>query len=245
MIDVRIICTHDGLPTARLLERVFAAEERNVALHYGRAALEVLETTRAAPEAVLLLWSLDAQVSHYMWRWLTNTPSAQLVEVACGPGHPPFDQRRSPVIEFNDWNGQRAGTAWRALQERLRAVDRHFTPQAPAPVRALAALGAVSALAVVAALVLRVDEALHPEQNLAQSEPASPGVEEPSVLGGPLVAIEPASIDDLVVDIDPLIRARLASAPAFDDPLATPELAPDVRARRRNLIERLRDLTES
>lgn len=237
MSAIRIICTHDGLPTARLLERMLSAEDHLVELHYGRASLEALGATRSGSESVVLIWSRDAQVSHYMLQWLAHVEPRRLVEVASGSGYPDDGRRRAAVVDFGAWKGVRGGPAWRALKDRLRVIERGAEPPPAALGHAAFALGAVSAVAVATALVVRIQDVLTPDrnENIARSEAGSAS---PShALGGPLYATEPASSDEGVVRIDPLLHADTLESD-MSPPTFTAELAPSLQARRLGLVER-------
>lgn len=238
MIPVRIICTYDALKAAQTLARVLSAEGRNVEINHGRGSLAVFEHSRASAEAVLLIWSLDAQSAHYMWHWQTNSEPTRLIEIARGPGYPTPEKRRAPVIDFSTWKGERGGAAWRALQDRLRAVGRPFEPARPAPKHAAMALGAVSALAVGAALVVRVQEALQPDAAPPQADRVRLADFGVVGLGGPLRAIEPASADEIDVSLNPMMHAELAHPISYAAPLDVRIAAP-VHVREPQLMDRI------
>ncbi|HET9231431.1 MAG TPA: hypothetical protein VFO00_09090 [Vitreimonas sp.] len=195
MIDVRIVCSHDAVKLAEMLTRLLEAEEHRVRLTYGRQALLELEEAREARDAVLLIWSPDARSQTYMLEWVRNIDPARLVEISRGAHdfHP--IKRLAAVIDFTNWRGERGARAWKALTERLGAIARSLAPPAPVPAKALMAMGVASMAAVAGAVVVRVNMPVEPIatpaplEEIAATDPAS-GV------GGPLNAIEPASLED-------------------------------------------------
>lgn len=240
MIDVRLVCTHDGLKSAQALARVLAAEGVNVAISYGRASLVQLEQTPSKAEAIVLVWSLDAPGAHYMLQWRQRTDPLRLIEIARAQTWPKQPQR-APVIDFGAWSGERGSAPWRALQERLRAISRACAPPRPVPKRAALALGAVSVLAAGAALLMRV----HDSSQSASAPPAEDQItasaEDFEGLGGPLNALEPESIEathfgQLAAHVDPI------AAPTLQ--LLESELAPPLIARSEPLLERIAALAE-
>ena len=244
MMAVRLVCTHDGVKTARMLARVLAAEGYSIDISYGRASLqqlEQLEQSSDKAEAIVLIWSLDAPVALYMLQWRQRADPSSLIEIARAKIWP--DQpRRAPVIDFNGWNGERGSAPWRALQERLRAQDRACAPPRPAPKRAALALGAVSALAAGSALVMRVQDADR-SASLPQAEAqTAAAAESPEGLGGPLTTFEPASIEamqfgPLAAHVDPIE----ASTPPR---LLESEVAPPLIARNEPLLDRIAALAQ-
>ena len=245
MIPVRIICTYDAVKTAQTLARVLSAEGRQVDVNHGRGAVALLHQARVNAEAVVLIWSLDAQSATYMWDWQNLTDPARLIEIARGPAYPSLGKRRAPVLDFSAWNGERGGPAWRALHDRLRTIGRPYEPARPAPKHAAMALGAVSVLAVGAALVVRVQEALQPDAapQADRVSIADAGMLDGTGLGGPLRYMEPASADDIDVRLNPMLRAELAPSASFAAPMDA-HVAGPVSARAPQLLERLGDLAE-
>jgi hypothetical protein len=209
MIDVRIVCTHDAVKLAEMLTRLLEAEDHRVRLTYGRQALNELEDARGARDAVLLIWSPDARTQTYMLEWQRNIEPSRLIEIARGASDFPNIKRLAAVIDFSQWRGQRGARAWKALNERLAVISRALTPQKPAPPQAIWAMGVATAAAVTGAVFVRVNTAMDavvdpaPLQAIAANDPSSG-------LGGPLSAIEPASLEDNLLrvrdypDIEPI-----------------------------------------
>jgi hypothetical protein len=192
MIDVRIICTHDAAPFAETLRRLLSAEQHNVRLCVGRKFAHEIEAARGRKEAVLLVWSYDAPVQHYMLEWANAVDPARLVEVARAPGAPKLG-RRAPVIDFANWRGERGSRAWLGLVDRLRAVTRVLEPPKPAQMQATLALGMASAAAVVGAVYVRANDTYElpaPIEQQAELEQTN------IAMGGALEFVEPASADE-------------------------------------------------
>jgi hypothetical protein len=195
MIDVRIICSHDAVKLAEMLTRLLEAEEHRVRLTYGRQSLLELEDATEARDAVLLIWSPDARSQSYMLEWARNIDPSRLVEIARGTSdwHP--IKRLAAVIDFSNWRGERGARAWKTLTERLGVIARALEPPKPVPAKALMAMGVASVAAVAGALAVRVNMPLEqiatpaPLEEIAAIDPASG-------IGGPLSAIEPASLED-------------------------------------------------
>lgn len=200
MINVRIVCTHDAVTLAETLTRLLEAEEHRVRLTYGRQALSELEGARDARDAVLLIWSPNARTQTYMIEWARNIEPSRLIEIARGTSDWPTIKRLAAVIDFTQWRGERGARAWKTLNERLGAIARALAPPKPVPAKALLAMGFASAAAVAGAVVVRVNTPLEetvapaPLEEIASADPAS-GV------GGPLSAIEPASLEDEVLRV--------------------------------------------
>jgi hypothetical protein len=192
MIDIHIICTYDAVSFAETLMRLLSAEEHKVRLSYGRASLGELEQAKSERDAVVLIWSYEAPGQHYMWEWARGIAADRLVEVARAPGAPRSDNRAAP-IDFSSWRGERGGRAWNALSERLRAVQRAMEPPKPGQIRAAVAMGLASAAAVTGAVLIRANE---PSQLVAALPEPVAAQETMEAMGGPLVAIEPASMDE-------------------------------------------------
>lgn len=237
MIDIRIICTHDALKLAETLTRLLEAEQHRVGLSYGRQALNALEAAREEKSAVILIWSPDARSQTYMLEWARNIDASRLVELARTLDCPRI-QRKAPVVDFTTWRGERGGRAWDALCDRLRGVQRVLEPPKPVSGRAVAAFGLVTAVAMAGAIAERVNSAFEPTQ-MANSANAQllPAPNPDTGVGGPLAAIEPASLDDE-------LRFRFPSDVALLDTSSgltyadIPDIAPKT-LREETLLERL------
>ncbi|GAN00282.1 hypothetical protein U91I_03947 [alpha proteobacterium U9-1i] len=244
MIDIRIVCTYDAVKTAQTLQRLLAAEDHNVELSHGRGSLSVFEETAQKRAAVLLIWSLDAPSAHYMLEWATRTDPTLLVEIARAPGALRIDGRKSAVIDFSNWSGERGGAAWRALVDRLRTVARATEPQKPPPLRAAMALGAASIAAVVGAVVTRVNDPLLPatETSAAASQELAEASTIELAQGGVLMPEEPASADDLIIAFNARrLRMQAMAAPHFEPLSAMPAAYEPIALRRETILERLTD----
>lgn len=220
MIDIRTICTHDARKLAETLVRLLEAEEHVVRLTYGRQSLHELEDAKESRDAVLLIWSPDAPSQTYMLEWARQIDPERLVEVALSDGWPRID-RKSPVIDFSKWRGERGAKPWNALNERLRVVARGLEPPKPPPARAALALGAASLAAVGVAFVVRVNDApVTTAADEAVHEQVVAALPAPHVaVGGAVVALEPASVEDLAA-------LQRLSVPRFEALELTP--APDL-----------------
>lgn len=241
MSQVRIVCTHDALPTAETLARILGAELYDVRLSYGRHSLTEMKEAREAREAVVLIWSYDAPGAHYMLEWALAIEPSRLVEIARAPGYPRLT-RRAPVIDFSTWRGERGGRAWHMLAERLRSVTRALEPSRPPPRRAAMALGLASVAAVGGAVAVRVNDVFEPPEPEAQLQ-AVVGVADPGAgMGGAVVAVEPASIEDVRFRAGPFAPRMTPLAPAEHTPLAAvPDYEP-AALREPTLGERLNAL---
>lgn len=244
MTTIRIVCSFDAADLADALMRLLTAEQHDVRLSRGRQSQAELPEARTAKEVVLLIWSKEAPGAHYMRAWADAIEPARLVELGRGGVRPPC-KRRTPVIDFTAWRGERGGKAWHALKDRLRLAAAAWEPAAkPPPLRAAAALGVLSACAVSGALVLRAEEA--PRQ--IASEPIAdetkyafaPLPEHISGgVGGALRFIEPPSADDLDPPMPLPARMRVGASygPLADylvEPLGD---VPDLQER--TLLQRL------
>jgi len=238
MIDVRIVCAHDALPLAEAITRLLEAEGRRVRTAFGRQSLDELDDARGACEAVLMIWSPNARSQTYMHAWAQAIDPARLIEVAHGASDWPAIKRKAPVIDFAKWRGQRGARCWRALGERLVGITNILVPPKP-PLHAIAAAGAAGLAVVSGAVALR----LH---TTAPNDIAGPPMQEAAVadelsgVGGPLEAIEPASMEDGVLRIRrheplPLIEATPT------EPLAELPEAGRFELRDPTLLERLND----
>lgn len=239
MTDVRIICAHDAAKLGETLMRLLEAEEHSAHLTIGRQAMQELDDARAARDAVILIWSQDARSQSYMLDWLRNIEAARIVELDL-TGDPPKYPRKATALDFSTWRGARGTSQWNALNDRLRGVARALNPPKPPPKYAALALGVASAAAVAGAVVLRVHEHALPlfEDNTNQ-EALIAG--DPSTgLGGPLSAIEPASIDD---DLNFRRMQNLAPLPPrARASLAELDVQAEVQLRDETLLEMLNSL---
>jgi hypothetical protein len=174
--------------------RLLAAEEHAVELCYGRASVAQLAGARTRNEAVLLIWSAGAPTAHYMTQWARSIDPDKLIEIASDDAWPQIS-RRPNVIDFNAWGGERGGSAWRALTERLKAIARASEPPKPAPHRAAMVLALASVAAVAGALAERVYDAHHmieaPPDDLVAEGPLFSDEGQ----GGALIAIEPGAAE--------------------------------------------------
>lgn len=242
MPSVRIVCTFDALTTAETLARILGAELYDVRISYGRSSMSDLEEARAAREAVVLIWSYDAPGAHYMLEWATSIEPARLVEIARAPGYPRVT-RKAPVIDFASWRGERGGRAWHMLSERLRAVTRALEPMKPPPRRAAMALGLASVAAVGGAIVVRANDVFEPPEPTPQHELLAEAYDPTEGVGGPVIAIEPPSADDVDFRAGPFgpRLTPLAAAPTRAPLAPVPEFEP-VDLRDPTLGERLNAL---
>jgi hypothetical protein len=237
MISIRIVCSHDAVKFAETLRRLLEAEQHRVRLSYGRQALHELEDARSSHDAVILIWSPDARSQTYMLEWARSIDAARLVEIARASDWPQL-RRRAPVIDFTPWRGERGARSWKALNERLGAVARMLNPPKAAPARALIAVGFAGAAAVAGAIGVRMNAAVEDAGVPSLHEEIIAASASDHGMGGPLVAVEPASLEDDVV--------VFRSAPVFQPmelssatPLAPlPELQA-YELRDRTLLERL------
>ncbi len=240
MSNVRIVCAHDAVKLAEMLTRLLEAEEHRVRLSYGRRALSELEDASRTQDAVVLIWSPNARSQTYMIEWARTIEPARLVEISCATGDWPAIKRVAPVIDFTPWRGERGARAWKLLNERLSAVARTYAPQKPIPVKAFVAMGFAGAAAAAGALMVRVDASV-------ETGPAPASLTDVAVtdfeagMGGPLTAIEPASMDDGQLRTHRYREfAPIAAPPA--EPLARlPEL-PELELRDPTMLERLQAL---
>jgi hypothetical protein len=195
MIDIRIVCTHDAVTFAETLARLLGAEQHQVRVSYGRQSLHNLDAARALGEAVMLVWSYDAPSQHYMLEWARSIDPTRLVEVARAPGAPRLD-RRAAVIDFANWRGERGARSWTALNDRLRAIARVLEPPKPPQKHAALALGLASVAAVGGAMFLRVNDTTQPMPGAGAQTAV---IDAAMGVGGPLDAIEPSSVEDMLI----------------------------------------------
>lgn len=205
MIGIHIVCAHDAVKLAETLMRLLEAEEHQVRLSYGRQSQSAIEDAKTSADAVILIWSDNAASQHYMLEWARQIPEQRLIELARSNNWP-RSSRKAPVIDFTNWRGVRGARAWNALNDRLRQIARAIEPAKPQPKRAALALGIASLAAVTGAIAVRVNDTPAPAM-LAMEEEAEPiiALDDPvSGIGGPLRALEPASVDEIA---DAPIRA--------------------------------------
>jgi len=241
MTDIRIVCTHDALKVAETLTRLLEAEQHRVWLTYGRQALGALAEAKTANEAVVLIWSQDARSQTYMLEWARSIDPVRLCEISRTTDHPTVAKRKAPVIDFSSWRGERGGRAWNSLNERLRTVGDILNPPKGPPREALMAMAFGAAAAVVGAVVVRVNtvDEIVPQAEAAHEEIA---LADPTTgVGGPIMALEPASVDDGVVRFRAIGRnlQPIDWEPIFLEPVpevSTPEL------RDQTILERVSDL---
>jgi len=239
MIDVRIVCCHDAKPLAETLTRLLEAEQHRVRVTVGRLALAELEEARTEQDAVLLIWSPDARSQTYMIEWGNKIEAWRLVEIARTPDCPRI-ARKAPVIDFTQWRGERGGgRAWDALNERLRAVQRVVNPPKPVSKPAIAAMVMLAVAAMFGAVAER-NRAVHRTQTAEEPAPVETAViSNGTERGGPIVAIEPASLDET------LHFRRIPNAPLVDasEPITLTPIDPiDLEPiRAETLLERLND----
>jgi hypothetical protein len=234
MIDVRIVCSHDALKLAEMLMRLLEAEQHRVRLAYGRQALGELEEARGAEDAVLLIWSPNARAQTYMLEWAHNIDPRRLVEIARDASDWPSIKRVAGVIDFTSWRGQRGARAWKALTERLNDIERALGPYR-LPTKTMAAMGLVGVAAVAGAVMIRTNNVEPQVEPVPLEEIAAtdPGLG----IGGPLSAMEPASIEEELhvrhfrqfEPIEALPHEALASVPELEQ----------FELRDRTLLERL------
>ena len=230
MTTIRIVCTFDASGAAETLARLLAAEQYEVAISRGRQSLEHLPAAKNAQEAVILIWSKDAPSAQYMREWADAIEPARLVEIGRAPNWP-HAPRRAPVIDFTNWRGERGGKAWHALKDRLRQVLMRWEPGKPAPLRAAAAIGMLSAAAVTSAFVVRINEAPEmvktepmPEQ-LAAMFAHDPPFDAVGGIGGGEYWIEPPSADEAGAFAPSRIRLRASDVAPLAERAPDPALA--------------------
>lgn len=200
MIDVRIVCTHDALKVAEMLVRLLEAEQHRVRLTFGRQALHELENRHDENGAVVVVWSPDARSQIYMIEWARSARRSSLIEIARGASDWPALNRQFPVIDFTSWRGERGARCWKTLNERLGAIERSFEPRKPIAPKALLAVGIAGAAA--AAVFAGVRVSAPSEQKFVAIPLDDVVLDDPAAgMGGPLRAIEPASMDDNWLDV--------------------------------------------
>jgi hypothetical protein len=229
---------------AEMLMRLLEAEEHQVRLVHGRQSLADLEEAKTSRDAVLLIWSANAPSQHYMREWARHIPSGRLIEIARAPGWP-TSERKAPVLDFINWRGERGARAWNSLNERLRIIARAMAPAKPPPSRAMLAMGVASIAAVGGAVMVRMnDSAPAPELTADAGEPSLVAVDPDLGVGGPLGAIEPASVEEIerianprFTPIEPIAAPDFADIPEY----TAPDLRPPTLMERISALNPLRN----
>lgn len=236
MIDIRIVCAHDAAKLAETLMRLLEAEQHRVRLTYGRQALHELDETQGGRGAVLLIWSPNARSQSYMREWARKIEPVRLIEIAHDTGDWPAIKRMSAVIDFTNWRGQRGARSWKALNERIGAIARAQEPP-QLPTKTLLAAGVAGMAAVTGALMVRVNV---PAENQIAPTP----FEEVAILnpddgvGGPLSAVEPASLEDDILRVRHFRPVSLIDSSPGETLAALPKLE-SYELREPTLLERL------
>lgn len=248
MIDVRIICTHDAAKLAETLTRLLEAEDHRVRLTIGRQAMGELEAARETKDAVVLIWSSDARSQTFMLEWARQIEAARVIDITLTPDWPRIG-RKVTAIDFAHWRGDRSErAAWKALNDRLRGVARALNPPKPPPKYAALALGMASVAAMTGAVFLRVNDVGAPQSAGTPTAGDEFVAADPQTgLGGPVLALEPASVGEWSIPARnfpdaPLIRdsggQELMNAP---QPIAYLELRDATILERLSAINPLRD----
>jgi len=240
MIDVRILCTHDAAKLAETLTRLLEAEEHRVRLTISRQAMGELESARESKDAVVLIWSPDARSQMFMLEWARQIDPARVIDVTVIEDWPRMG-RKAPAIDFSQWRGDRSErAAWNALNDRLRGVARALNPPKPPPKVAPLALGLASAAAIAGAVVMRMDDVgrvLDPEAPSSSEELVAADPE--TGLGGPVLALEPASVDEWRIAVRNYPDAPLLTATGGQQLVAPPAHIGEIEIRDPSLWERL------
>ncbi|PZO52902.1 MAG: hypothetical protein DCF16_08130 [Alphaproteobacteria bacterium] len=248
MIDVRIICTHDAAKLAETLTRLLEAEEHRVRLTIGRQAMGELQGARETKDAVVLIWSPDARSQTFMLEWARQIDATRVIDITLTPDWPRIG-RKVTAIDFAQWRGDRSErAAWNALNDRLRGVARAINPPKPPPKYATLALGLASAAAMTGAVFLRMNDVAAPSSSGAPTAGDQLVAADPDTgLGGPVLALEPASVGEWGIPARnfpdaPLIRdtggPELMNAP---EPIGYLELRDATFLERLSAINPLRD----
>lgn len=245
MIDIITVSTHDAKKLAADLVRLLEAEEHTVRMLVGRQSQLAIEDAKSSRDAVLIIWSEDAPSQTYMREWLSQIEAPRLIEIATAPGWPDRKDRKAPVIDFSNWRGERGGRAWNALSDRLKAVANIIEPPKPPARHAAALLGAVSLAVVGVAAGVRDDQGvvIAPLQDTAHEQVVELDAPHDAV-GGAIVTIEPASVDDLTA-IAPLraVNVRPLNLPPTE--LTEVRLDPIPEVRDPTFIERVQQFVRS
>jgi len=245
MIDIITVSTHDAKKLAADLVRLLEAEEHTVRMLVGRQSQLAIEDAKSSHDGVLIIWSEDAASQTYMREWLAQIDPARLIEIATAPGWPERKDRKAAVIDFSNWRGERGGRAWNALSDRLKAVANMIEPPKPPARHAAAMLGIVSIAIVGVAAGVRdgQDIMIAPTQEAANEQVVELEAPHDSV-GGALVTIEPASIEDLasLPPLRPLSARPFSLAPTE---LSQVRLDPIPEVRDPTLMERFQQFVRS
>lgn len=245
MIDIITVSTHDAKKLAAELVRLLEAEEHTVRMLVGRQSQAAIEDAKSSRDGVLIIWSEDAPSQSYMLEWLAKIDASRLIEIATSPGWPGRKDRKAAVIDFSNWRGERGGRAWNALSDRLRAVANIIEPPKPPARHAAVMLSIVSLATVGVAVGVRNNQDLivPPTQDVANEQVVHLDAPRDSV-GGAIVSIEPASVDDLaaVPNLRPLTLSPIHTAPIE---LTQVRLDPIPEVRDPTLIERLQQFVRS
>lgn len=245
MIDIITVSTHDAKKLAAELVRLLEAEEHTVRMLVGRQSQTAIEDAKSSRDGVLIIWSEDAPSQSYMLDWLTKIDASRLIEIATAPGWPERKDRKASVIDFSNWRGERGGRAWNALSDRLRAVANMIEPPKPPARHAAVMLSIVSLATVGVAVGVRNNQDLlaPATQDAANEQVVQLDAPHDSV-GGAIVSMEPASMDDLaaVPNLRPLNLSPIHMAPIE---LTQVRLDPIPEVRDPTLIERLQQFVRS
>lgn len=245
MIDIISVSTHDAKKMAAELVRLLEAEEHTVRMLVGRQSQLAIEDAKSSRDAVLIIWSEDAPSQTYMREWLSQIEASRLIEIATAPGWPERKDRKAAVIDFSNWRGERGGRAWNALSDRLKAVANLIEPPKPPARHAAAVLGVMSIAAVGLAAGVRDHQGviIAPAQDAASEHIVQ--LEAPhDAVGGAIVTIEPASVDDLTA-MAPLrvLNARPIHLPPIE--LTEVHLDPIPEVRDPTFIERVQQFVRN
>lgn len=241
MTNIIAVCTREAHARVGEIVRLLEAEGHRVRVIAQRHDRTQMDAVEYEDHAILLVWSMDAPSTNHMQQWLHQSDPSYLVEIATAPGWPERKNRKAAVIDFSKWRGER-GRSWSALTDRLNAVEKVINPPEPPVRQAAGALGVVSMVAVAFAVSVRSDDSgisapiLQPQENHIASTLEAPIVS----VGGAIDAIEPASIDDLLVpDVRPLRTPLVEPTPAPRLATLSNSVLPEVRDP--TLFERVRD----
>lgn len=246
MIDIISVSTHDAKKLAADLVRLLEAEEHSVRMLVGRQSQLAIPDAKSSRDAVLIIWSEDAASQTYMREWLSQIDASRLVEIATSPGWPERKDRKAAVIDFSSWRGERGGRAWNALSDRLKAVANVIEPPKPPARHAAVVLGAVSLAVIGLAAGVRDNQGLPiiaPTQETANEQVVELEAPRDSV-GGAIVTIEPASVDDLA-PLPPLRPLTIRPYTRTPVELSLVSLAPIPEVRDPTLIERFQQFVRS
>lgn len=243
MIDVRILCTHDAAKLAETLTRLLEAEDHRVRLTVGRQAMFELDDAYDSKDAIVLIWSPDARSQTFMFEWARRIDATRVIDITLIEDWPRLGRKVS-AIDFTHWRGERSErAAWNALNDRLRGVARALNPPKPPPKIAPLALGLASAAAMTGAVFMRMDDAgraIDAEGTASSDQLVA--ADPDTGLGGPVLALEPASGDDWRIAARNFPDAPLITATSGQQLVAAPERIGELEIRDPNLWERLNAL---